>query len=71
MVGLGRVVEEDGLEVLAGLSAGLAEVAKCGLACPSCGWRRTRESDPFFGGFERDGLMFQVCPRCGADWPEL
>lgn len=37
--------------------------------CPECGYSPQSEFE-MFGGFERDGMMFTVCPKCGADWPD-
>jgi len=38
--------------------------------CPRCGYSPHSEFDLAFGGFERDDMMFTVCPKCGADWPD-
>lgn len=38
--------------------------------CPMCGYRPVEADDRLFGGFERDGMVFTVCPQCGADWPD-
>lgn len=38
--------------------------------CPQCGYRPTEADDALFGGFEHNGIMFTVCPSCGADWPD-
>ena len=48
----------------------VAEAAQLGRACPCCGWRPENPTDPLWGGFERDGMFFTVCPKCGADWPD-
>ena len=42
-----------------------------GQACPSCGYR-LRFSDAYFFGWRRgpEGLVYTICPRCGADWPD-
>jgi len=43
-------------------------VAVTATMCPECGY--SPPEGELFGGFERDGMMFTVCPKCGADWPD-
>ena len=47
------------------------EDEETGQACPSCGYR-ARPSDERFFGWRRgpEGLVYTICPRCGADWPD-
>jgi len=68
---VGGVPEEvDPLMQIAAYLEVVREKVDLGRACPCCGWYRENVNDPLWGGFERDGMFFTVCPKCGADWPD-
>jgi ribosomal protein S27AE len=44
---------------------------KAGQTCPNCGFQLLASDGYFFGWRRsREGIVYTICPRCGADWPD-